>query len=86
MVPYQEEERQVQWGASHLSTIQVRFLPALRDVGNGIALGIYCVFSIHKCSVLTVSISLNQQLAIQAKSYFWTKFFLQPYETIKTLK
>jgi hypothetical protein len=35
--------------------------------------------------LLTVSISLNQQLAIQAKSYFWTKFFLQPSETIKTL-
>jgi hypothetical protein len=36
--------------------------------------------------LLTVSISLNQQLATQAKSYFWTKFFLQPSQTIKTLK
>jgi hypothetical protein len=36
--------------------------------------------------VLTVSISLNQQLAIQAKSYFWTKFSLQPPEAIKTPK
>jgi ribonuclease HI len=33
---------------------------------------------------LTVSISVNQQLAIQAKSYFWPKFFIQPPETQKT--
>jgi hypothetical protein len=31
-----------------------------------------------------VSISLNQQLVIQAKSYFWPKFFIQPPETQKT--
>jgi hypothetical protein len=34
--------------------------------------------------ILTVSISLNQQLAIQAKSYFWPKCFIQPSETQKT--
>jgi hypothetical protein len=40
----------------------------------------------NPAGILTVSISLNQQLAIEAKSYFWTKFFLQPPETIKTPK
>jgi hypothetical protein len=36
-------------------------------------------------NVLTVSISLSQQLHLHGKSYFWTKFFLQPPETQKTL-
>jgi hypothetical protein len=31
--------------------------------------------------VLTVSISLDQQLFLQGKSYFWPKFFIQPPET-----
>jgi hypothetical protein len=34
--------------------------------------------------VLTVSISLSQQLHLYGKSYFWTKFFIQPPETQKT--
>jgi hypothetical protein len=34
--------------------------------------------------ILTVPISLGQQLFLHGKSYFWTKFFSQPPETQKT--
>jgi hypothetical protein len=36
------------------------------------------------CNLLTVSISLSQQLQVHGKSYFWTNIFLQPPETQKT--
>jgi hypothetical protein len=39
---------------------------------------------LHIDLFLTVSISLSQQLQVHGKSYFWTKFFLQPPETQKT--
>jgi hypothetical protein len=34
---------------------------------------------------LTVPISLDQQLFLHGKSYFWPKLFIQPPETQKTL-